>query len=49
MVEANNDIGPLLEALKSADNNVRTQAEAQLKGMRETNARGLYQAFMAKI
>ncbi len=42
-------IGALLENLKSSDNAVRTQAEAQLTYTRQSNARDLYQAFMQHI
>ncbi len=42
-------IGALLENLKSSDNAIRTQAEAQLTQTRQSNARDLYQAFMQHI
>ena len=52
MVEANElttQMRQLLESLKSVDNNVRKDAEAQLTELRTSNARHLYQGFMAVI
>ena len=39
----------LLEGLKSGDNAVRTQAEAQLTQLRSANARELYAGFIQVI
>ena len=39
----------LLEGLKSADNQTRTQAEAQLTQLRAGSARDLYNSFMVVI
>ena len=45
----NAEMTQLMESLKSADNNVRTQAEAQLTTLRQTRPRDLYQGFMSVI
>ena len=45
----NAEMTQLMESLKSADNNVRTQAEAQLTTLRQSRPRDLYQGFMSVI
>ena len=45
----NAEMTQLMDSLKSADNNVRTQAEAQLATLRQSRPRDLYQGFMNVI
>ena len=45
----NAEMTQLMDSLKSADNNVRNQAEAQLTSLRKSRPRDLYQGFMNVI